>query len=68
MKPECSTYLKSKGKVMAVTLNNGKISDDKSKCDDDGNFITFTVTTVVDESVSAEKNPSDGELFEDAEL
>ena len=31
-------------------------------------FITFTATTVVNESVSAEENPSDGKLSEDADL
>ena len=68
MKSECPTYLKSKGKAMAVTLSDGEVSDDKSGCDKDGNFITFTATSVVNESVSAEKNPSDGELSEDADL
>ena len=68
MKFECPTNLKSKGKAMAVTLSDGEVSDDESSCDEDGNFIAFTVTTVVNESISAEENPSDGELFEDADL
>ena len=68
MKSECPTYLKSKGKAMVVTLSDDKISDDKSKCDEDGNFIAFTTTVVVNESISTEENPSDGELFEDADL
>ena len=42
MKSECPSYLKSKGKAMTVTLNDGEVSDDKSECDEDGNFITFT--------------------------
>ena len=62
MKFECPTYLRSKGKAMAVTLS------DELGCDEDGNFIAFTATTVVNESVYAEENPSDGELFEDADL
>ena len=62
MKSECPTYLKSKGKAMAVTLTDDEVSDDESGCDEDGNFITFTATVVVNESVSAKKNPSDGEL------
>ena len=37
MKSECPTYLKSKGKTMVVTLSNGEVSDDESKCDEDGN-------------------------------
>ena len=68
MKFECPTYLKSKGKPMAITLSNGEVSDDESDCDEDGNFITFTATVVVNESIFAEKNPSDGELSEDADL
>ena len=68
MKSECPTYLKSKGKVMAVTLSDNEVSDDESRCNEDGNFIAFTVTAVVNESVSAEENPSDGELSEDADL
>ena len=62
MKSECPTYLKSKGKVMAVTLSDGEVSDDESECDKDGNFITFTATAIVNESISTEENPSDGEL------
>ena len=68
MKSECPIYLKSKGKVMAVTLSDGKVSDDKSKCDEDENFIAFIATVVVNESISAEENLSDGELSEDADL
>ena len=68
MKSECPTYLKSKGKVMAVTLSDGKVSDKESDCDEDGNFIAFIATAVVNESVSIEENPSDGELSEDADL
>ena len=68
MKSECPTYLKSKRKAMAVTLSDGEVSDDESECDEDGNFIAFIATAVVSESISAEKNPSDGELSEDADL
>ena len=68
MKSEFPTYLKSKGKAMAITLSNGEISDDESECDEDENFIAFTTTAVVSESISAEENHSDGELFEDADL
>ena len=31
MKFECPTYLKSKGKAMAVTLSDGEVSDDESE-------------------------------------
>ena len=68
MKSECPTYLKSKGKAMAVTLSDDEVSDDESGCDEDGNFIAFTATVVVNESVSVEENSSDGELSEDADL
>ena len=68
MKSECPTNLKSKGKAMAVTLSDDDISDNESDCDEDGNFITFIATAVVNENISVEENPSDGELFEDADL
>ena len=68
MKSECPTYLKSKGKAMAAILNDDEVSDDKSGCDEDGNFIAFTATVVVNEGVSAEENLSDGELSENADL
>ena len=68
MKSECPSYLRSKGKAMAITLSNDEVSDDESGCDEDGNFIAFTATTVVNESVSAEENPFDGEISEDTDL
>ena len=68
MKSECPTYLKSKGKAMAVTISDGEVSDDEFGCDKDGNFIVFTATAVVNESISVEENSSNGELFEDADL
>ena len=68
MKSECPTYLKSKGKAMAVTLSDNEVFDDDSGCDEDGNFIAFTTTVVVNESVFAEENISDGELSEDADI
>ena len=68
IKSECPTYLKSKGKAMTVTLSDCEVSDDESECDEDGNFIIFTATTVVSESISTEKNPFDGEFSEDVDL
>ncbi|XP_065625399.1 uncharacterized protein LOC136065748 isoform X2 [Quercus suber] len=53
---------------MAVTLSDNEISDDESGCDEDGNFIPFTATAVVNEIISVEENPSDGELSEDVDL
>ena len=68
MKSECLTYLKSKGKAMAVTLSDDEVSDDESECDENGNFIAFTATAVVNKSISTKENPSNGELSEDADL
>ena len=45
-----------------------KFFDDELECDKDGNFIAFTATAVVNESISAKENPFDGELSEDADL
>ena len=33
MKSKCPTYLKSNGKAMALTLSDGKVSDDETKCE-----------------------------------
>ena len=68
MKFECPTYLKSKGKAMVVTRSDGEVSNDESEYDEDGNFIAFTATAVVNESIFAEENPSDGDLSEEADL
>ena len=53
---------------MAVTLSDDEVSDNESVSDEDGNFITFTATVVVNESLSIEENHSDGELSEDTDL
>ena len=68
MKSECPTFLRSKGKAITVTLSDDEVSDNESGSDEDGNFITFIAIAVVDENVSVEENPSDGELSEDADL
>ena len=49
---------------MTVILSDDEVSDHESSSDKDGNFITFTATAIVDESVIVDKNPSDGELSE----
>ena len=64
MKFECLTFLRSKGKAMAITFNDDEVSDHESSSYVDKNFITFTATAVVDESIVVEENPSNGELFE----
>ena len=68
MKSECPTFLRSKGKAMAVTLSDDEVSDNESGSNEDGNFIAFTAIVVVDESVAVEENPFDEELFEDVDL
>ena len=62
MKYEFPTYLKSKCMTMAVTLSDDEVSDDEFGYDEDRNFITFTATVVVNESVYVEENPSNREL------
>ena len=68
VKSKCPTFLRSKGKSMAVTLSDDEISNHESSSDEDGNFITFMATAIVDESVVVDENPSNGELSENADL
>ena len=53
---------------MVATLSDDEVSDHKSGSNENGNFIAFTVTAVIDKSVMVDKNPFDGELSEDADL
>ena len=68
MKFECPTFLRSKGKVMVVTLSDDEVSDQESGSDEDGNFFAFITTIVVNESELIEENPFDGELSECVDL
>ena len=68
MKSECLTFLRSKGKVMTVTLSDDEVSDHESGSDENGNFIAFIAIVVVNENVVVDENPSDGELSESADL
>ena len=68
MKSEYPTFLRSNGKTIAVTLSDNEVFDHDSSNDEDGNFIAFTATVVVDESVVVDENLFDGELFENADL
>ena len=68
MKSEYPTYLKSKGKAMVVAFSDGEVSDDELEYDEVGNFIAFTATAVVNESISAKENPFDGEISKDVDL
>ena len=67
-KSECPTFLRSKGKAMAITLSDDEVSDNEPDSDENGNFITFIAIAVVDENVVVEENPSDGKLFKGADL
>ena len=62
MKSECPTFLRSKDKAMPVTLSDDEVSNNESGSDEDGNFITFIATAVINESVAVEENPFDEEL------
>ena len=56
VKSECPTFLRSKGKAMVVTLSDDEVYDHESGSDGDGNFITFTATAVIDESVAVDES------------
>ena len=64
MKSEYPTFLRSKGKAIVITLSDDEVSNKESGSDEDGNFIAFTATVIVDESVVVEENPFDGEFSE----
>ena len=53
---------------MAVTLSDDEVSDHDFESDQEGNFMAFTTITVVSEIETANENPSNGELFENADL
>ena len=53
---------------MVVTLSDDEVFDHESGSDEDGNFITFIATAVVDESIVVDENPSNGELSKNANL
>ena len=53
---------------MTVTLSDDEVSDHESGSNEDGNFITFIATAIVDERVMIDENRSNGELFENDDL
>ena len=53
---------------MVVTLNDDEISDNKSGSDEDGNFIAFIATAIVDESVVPSFEPLVSEIIKQAEV
>ena len=53
---------------MAITPSDNEVSDHESKSDQEENFMAFTTTAVVSETETADENPSDEELSENADL
>ena len=68
MKSECPTFLRLKGKAMAVTLSNDEVSDHESESNQEGNFMASTATAVVSEIKTDDENLSDRELSKNANL
>ena len=54
------TYLRSKGKVMAVPLSDDERTDHESESDHEGNFMAFTTIAIVGEIETLDENQSDG--------
>ena len=48
--------MRSKGKTMVVTFSDDEVSNYESDSDEDENFITFTATAVIDESVAVDES------------
>ncbi|KAL4619378.1 hypothetical protein ACB092_06G074600 [Castanea dentata] len=59
---------RARSKNNAEPKNFRRNDPTKFGSDEDGNFVAFTATVAVDESVVADENPSDGELSENADL
>ena len=68
LQSKCPTFLRSKGKAMAITLSDDEVSNHEFKSDQEGNFMAFTTTAVVSEIETADENPSDKELSKNANL
>ena len=68
LQSKCPTFLRSKGKAMAITLSDDEVSNHEFKSDQEGNFMAFTTTAVVSEIETADENPSDRELSKNANL
>ena len=60
MKSECPTFLRLKGKAMAVTLSDDEVSNHEFESYQEGNFMAFLATAVVSEIETTDENPSDG--------
>ena len=68
VKSKCPKFLRSKGKDVVVTLSDDEVFDHESDSNENGNFIAFTATAVVDKSVLVEENPFDRKLSKSADL
>ena len=68
VKSECPIFLRSKGKVMAVTLSDDEGFDHKSQSDQEENFMAFIATVVASETEIVEENSFDGEFSENDDL
>ena len=68
LKSECPTFLRLKGKAMAVTLSDDEVSNHEFESDQEENFMAFTSTAIVSEIETTNENLYDGELFENADL
>ena len=53
---------------MAVTLSDNEVFNHKSEINQKGNYMAFIATVAVSEIETTDKNPFDGELFENADL
>ena len=60
--------MRSKGKAIVITLSDDEVTDHKSESDQEGNFMAFTTTAIVNKIETTDENPSDGELSENANL
>ena len=50
LKKECPNYLRGKGKMLTTTLSDleSSNSDAKGECDNDGNYLAFMASTMID--------------------
>ena len=69
IKSKCPTYLRSKEKAMAITLNDDEGFDHGSNNDQEGKFMAFTATAMIDETTDEKgESSSNEELYENDNL
>ena len=49
-------------------MSDDEVFDHESNSDQEGNFMAFIATTVISEFETVDENPSNVELFENADL